>query len=56
MFFSALGKGAALTAVLIGYAQWESEDLVEYRFGMIVTVLMLTLIGAPLLSLVSCLC
>lgn len=42
--------GAIITMVLLGYAQIESEELVEYRFGLIVTILMLTLIGSPLLE------
>lgn len=46
-----LAKGTAVTAILIGYAQFESEKQVEFRFGIIVTVLMLSLIGAPLLQL-----
>nr|BAQ02382.1 SWEET sugar transporter [Nilaparvata lugens] len=46
-----LAKGVALTAILINYAQLENEKNVEFRFGIIVTVLMLTLIGAPLLQL-----
>ncbi|KAG8262045.1 hypothetical protein J6590_061097 [Homalodisca vitripennis] len=48
---SSVGKVSAVTAVLVGYALWEKQDLVEFRFGMIVTVLMLALIGAPLFSL-----
>ncbi|XP_046678612.1 sugar transporter SWEET1 [Homalodisca vitripennis] len=50
-FLSSVGKVSAVTAVLVGYALWEKQDLVEFRFGMIVTVLMLALIGAPLFSL-----
>uniref|UniRef100_A0A1B6GRM6 Sugar transporter SWEET1 n=1 Tax=Cuerna arida TaxID=1464854 RepID=A0A1B6GRM6_9HEMI len=50
-FLSSLSKVSAVTAVLVGYALWEQQDLVEFRFGLIVTVLMLTLIGAPLFSL-----
>ncbi|XP_039275169.1 uncharacterized protein LOC120349268, partial [Nilaparvata lugens] len=46
-----LAKAVALTAILINYAQLENEKNVEFRFGIIVTVLMLTLIGAPLLQL-----
>ncbi|XP_054287152.1 sugar transporter SWEET1-like [Macrosteles quadrilineatus] len=49
--FSALGKATALVAVLLGYTQWEAQEHVEFRFGLIVTVLMLGLIGSPLLSL-----
>jgi len=43
--------GSALIAVLLGYAGWEDPALIEYRFGFIVTVLMLILMGSPLIEL-----
>ncbi|XP_072157751.1 sugar transporter SWEET1 isoform X1 [Bemisia tabaci] len=46
-----LGKAATFVAVLIGYAQWEYEHKVEFRFGLITTSIMFALISAPLLSL-----
>lgn len=51
VLMSSVSKAVVLVAVLIAYANWESKENVEYRFGMIVTVLMLSLIGAPLMSL-----
>lgn len=48
---SSVSKAVALVAVLLAYANWESKENVEFRFGMIVTALMLILIGAPLKSL-----
>ncbi|XP_075237337.1 sugar transporter SWEET1 [Lycorma delicatula] len=46
-----VSKGVALVAVLLGYVRWEYEENVEFRFGIIVTMLMLALVGAPLLHL-----
>lgn len=51
--FKALAIGAGLVAVLIGYARMENPELVEYRFGLIVTILMLVLIGSPLFEVVN---
>lgn len=48
-----LSKATLFTGLLWGYTAIEDEKLVEYRFGVILTVLMLTLIGSPLFSLVS---
>lgn len=48
---SMLTKTALFTGVLWGYTTIEDEKLVEYRFGVILTVLMLILIGSPLFSL-----
>jgi len=48
-----LTKAILFTGVLWGYSTIEDEKLIEYRFGVILTVLMLTLIGAPLFSLVN---
>ncbi|KAK9501833.1 hypothetical protein O3M35_012488 [Rhynocoris fuscipes] len=49
--FRSLGKVIAGAGVLIGYAQIENKDRIEFTFGIIVTVMMLSLIGAPLLNL-----
>lgn len=48
--------GAALVAVLVAYINYEDPSLVETRYGLIVTVLMLLLLGSPLLEVVSCFC
>nr|CAH7718799.1 unnamed protein product [Callosobruchus chinensis] len=45
-----LGIATAIVAVVIGYAAVESPDEVEFRYGMIVTILMLILLGSPLLD------
>lgn len=45
--------GALLIAVLLGYIGYEDPELIESRYGLIMTVLMLCLLGSPLLELVS---
>ncbi|ERL94201.1 hypothetical protein D910_11482 [Dendroctonus ponderosae] len=42
--------GVATLAVFLGYAQLENPENLEYRFGLVLTLLMLALIGAPLLD------
>jgi len=42
----------AFVAALIAYVYWEDPDVVEFRYGLIITVLLMLLIGSPLLSLV----
>ncbi|KAF5307952.1 hypothetical protein FQR65_LT06519 [Abscondita terminalis] len=46
-----LSYGVALIACLFGYASWEDANLIEDRYGLIVTILMLVLIGSPLIEL-----
>lgn len=48
-----LGLATALVAVFLGYAQIESHENIEFRYGLVLTVLMLLLLGAPLLDVVS---
>lgn len=43
----------AFVAALIAYVFWENPDLVEVRYGIIITTLLMLLISSPLLSLVS---
>ncbi|XP_030761751.1 sugar transporter SWEET1 [Sitophilus oryzae] len=50
-FMKPAGIGAALTAVLLGYCEYEHPDYLEFRFGLILTVLMLALLGSPLIDL-----
>ncbi|XP_062554529.1 sugar transporter SWEET1-like [Armigeres subalbatus] len=50
-FWKQTGISGAVVAVLLGYAQIENPDVVEDRFGFIVTILMLLLIGQPLFGL-----
>ncbi|KAL1495069.1 hypothetical protein ABEB36_010546 [Hypothenemus hampei] len=45
-----VGYGIAVLAIFLGYAQLESPKNLEYRFGLILTILMLALLGAPLLD------
>lgn len=45
--------GAIFTGIILLYVNYESPELLEHRFGLLITVLLLTLIGAPLFSLVS---
>lgn len=46
-----LGIGGALIVSILAYAQYEDPKLVEFRFGLILTVLLLGLVGSPLLNL-----
>lgn len=48
-----LVKGLTVITVLLGYARWENSDVLEYRYGFIVTILMLLLLGSPLVDIVS---
>ncbi|XP_044753679.1 sugar transporter SWEET1-like [Coccinella septempunctata] len=43
--------GALLVSVCLGYTEVESPDLLEYRYGLLVTVLMLLLMGSPLIDI-----
>uniref|UniRef100_V5GUB9 Sugar transporter SWEET1 n=2 Tax=Anoplophora glabripennis TaxID=217634 RepID=V5GUB9_ANOGL len=45
-----LGIGATIVAVFLGYAQIEDPENLEFRYGLIVTVMMLLLLGSPLLQ------
>ncbi|XP_051157394.1 sugar transporter SWEET1 [Leptopilina boulardi] len=48
---STLAKTAALVAIFIGYAQMEDESKIEFRFGIIVTIVMFLLLASPLIHL-----
>lgn len=52
-FWKQLGIAGAVTAAVLGYAQIENAELVEDRFGLIITVMMLLLIAQPLFGLVG---
>ncbi|KAI4460930.1 rag1-activating protein 1 [Holotrichia oblita] len=43
-------RGVGLIAALFTYMAWEDPTKVEYRYGLIVTILMLLLMGAPLME------
>jgi solute carrier family 50 protein (sugar transporter) len=40
-------------AALIAYVFWEDPDVVEFRYGIIITILLMLLIASPFLQLVS---
>ncbi|KOC71289.1 Sugar transporter SWEET1 [Habropoda laboriosa] len=46
-----IGKVTAFVMVLLAYAQMENAENIEFRFGLIVTVLLMLLIGSPLVHL-----
>lgn len=46
------GISGAFIAGVLAYAEFEDPAKIEFRFGMIITVLMFSLISAPLLGLV----
>lgn len=48
-----IGLSGLLSAVVLGYAQYEHPDLIEFRFGLIMTVFLFALVSSPFLSLVS---
>uniref|UniRef100_A0AAG5CX97 Sugar transporter SWEET n=1 Tax=Anopheles atroparvus TaxID=41427 RepID=A0AAG5CX97_ANOAO len=50
-FWRQVGFTALFTLTIIGYAKIENPAVVEDRFGIIITVLMLCLIGQPLFGL-----
>lgn len=45
--------GIGIVAVIFGYLKVENPDLIEFRYGLIVTLLSLSLMGSPLIELVS---
>jgi len=45
--------GTAFVAALLAYVFWEDPDIVEFRYGIIITALLMLLIASPLASLVS---
>ena len=42
----------AFIGALLAYVQLESAEVVEFRFGIILTILMMLLIASPFMSLV----
>ena len=49
--FKPLSYGIALVAILFGYIALEDPSVVEDRYGLIITVLLLSLIASPLAEL-----
>lgn len=52
-FFKPLSVNVGIVAAMYGYCQWEDPVLLEYRYGLLTTILMLALLGTPLLGIVS---
>lgn len=52
-FFKPLSLNVGIVAAMYGYCQWEDPSLLEYRYGLLSTVLMLILLGNPLFGIVS---
>uniref|UniRef100_A0A182P876 Sugar transporter SWEET n=1 Tax=Anopheles epiroticus TaxID=199890 RepID=A0A182P876_9DIPT len=46
-----IGLGGAFTVGVLSYVQYEDPKLVEFRFGLLLTGLLWTLVGMPLLGL-----
>ncbi|XP_062549936.1 sugar transporter SWEET1-like [Armigeres subalbatus] len=46
-----IGLAGAIAVGLIAYVQYEDPKVVQFRFGMILTVILLILVGMPLLGL-----
>ncbi|XP_022917999.1 sugar transporter SWEET1 [Onthophagus taurus] len=44
-------RGFALVSALFLYIKWEDATKIEFRYGLIVTVLMLLLMGSPLMEI-----
>ncbi|XP_047101233.1 sugar transporter SWEET1-like [Schistocerca piceifrons] len=49
-FYRSLAKGAALAGGLVAYARLEDPELVEHRFGIILTGLFFFMVSLPLFS------
>ncbi|XP_050304637.1 sugar transporter SWEET1 [Anthonomus grandis grandis] len=45
-----VGYAVAFLAILLGYSEIEQTEMIEFRFGMILTILSLILLGFPLLD------
>lgn len=48
-----IGISGALSAVILAYSEYEDPEKVEFRLGVLLTVLLFGLIASPLLSLVK---
>lgn len=48
-----IGIAGAITTAGLAYAQYEDPDKIEFRFGLIMTGFLFTLVASPLFSLVS---
>lgn len=50
--YKPLSIGVGVLGVMFTYIEYEQVDLIEFRYGLIVTLLSLSLLGSPLLELV----
>lgn len=48
-----IGKTVGIASIFLAYAKFEDSKIIEFRFGLLTTVLLLLLIAAPLMNLVS---
>ncbi|KAG8037418.1 hypothetical protein G9C98_005628 [Cotesia typhae] len=46
-----IGKTLGLASIFLAYAKFESPDLIEFRYGLLTTALLLMLVGTPLMNL-----
>jgi solute carrier family 50 protein (sugar transporter) len=49
--FQSFGIAGGFLAAALSYAQYENPELIEYRFGILLTAVLFYLIGAPLFQL-----
>lgn len=48
-----IGIAGAFAAGAIAYSQYEDPNVIEFRFGLIITIFLFSLVASPFLSLVS---
>lgn len=48
-----IAKTLGLASIFLAYAKFENPEYIEFRYGLLTTVLLLMLIGTPLMNLVS---
>lgn len=49
--FSAMAKCAVFLALVLAYATVENKDVIEFRYGIILTGFLVVLVGMPLLEI-----
>lgn len=49
--YTTLAKSAGFAVLVLAYASIENKDVIEFRFGMIITGILLLLVGLPLLEI-----
>lgn len=47
-----IGLAGAFAAGIIAYSQYEDPNVIEFRFGLIITIFLFSLVASPFLSLV----